>query len=577
MTWSQFRRRLVFLAVVVAAAACTRDSASAVQSHDDPADPDEMVVRVYDVRDLTVTVPHFPGEDVNLDPTGEVTSAEEEPGVAAYRFPASWGVVHARRDALRPATAAPAPVTTWQRSRLAPHTSRLRVGDTETLPQEAFEASVRVDGARARVVLDCLFRNDRDRALEGTFELRLPDGASPWYLAFGECVQTAPTGAGDGAPAAPASRADVLFASGPADLAAARTGIWTAPKEARVVPRARAAWAYAETTRRRVDPALMEWSGAGVFSARVFPLAPARSHRVVIGYDVNLATVGDDLELRLDLPVGVPRRTVNVGVAGDSGVSTVPPAETRVDDGRTCVTFRDPAEEAVVVRIASPAPVLLQGTDPAAGPCFAVTFRPELPEAPARGGTERAVFLVDTSLSGNAEAFPVWLRLVREILERNRAATRSFAVLFFDVGQTWWREEFVPNTPENVDAFVAHAEQIALEGATDLAAALREGASPSWDRAGGRSAAHDVFLLSDGAATWGATEPHEIAAAATQGNAAAVWAYRSGLAGTVCATLEHVARETGGAVVSVVGDHEVAAAATAHARGGWRRSTRGRR
>jgi hypothetical protein len=48
-------------------------------------------------------------------------------------------------------------------------------------------------------------------------------------------------------------------------------------KEARIVPREKAAHAYSETVRRRVDPALVEWAGAGVFNARVFPLMPGKT------------------------------------------------------------------------------------------------------------------------------------------------------------------------------------------------------------------------------------------------------------------------------------------------------------
>ena len=49
----------------------------------------------------------------------------------------------------------------WQPSTLVPHASRVRVGDKEEIPLEGMHVSVRVEGFRARVVLDCFFRNDR--------------------------------------------------------------------------------------------------------------------------------------------------------------------------------------------------------------------------------------------------------------------------------------------------------------------------------------------------------------------------------------------------------------------------------
>jgi hypothetical protein len=469
---------------------------------------------------------------------------------------------------------AAAPVATWKRSPLAPNATRLRVGDTETLPLDAMEAAVRVDGARARVVLDCLYRNDRDRALEGTFELRLPDGASPFYFAFGENAASAP-------PATAPAAAQTAFlgtttasarAVEPDGIAAARESAWTAPKEARMVPRERAAFAYVESTRRRVDPALLEWSGAGVFSARVFPLAPGKVQRVVLGYDVDLVAAGDDLELKFALPSHAPRRAMTLSVPADVDAVVAPAATARAESGRAVYSFVDPAQGEISLRLPHAGSTLLEGVDPAAGPCFAVSFRPDLPESAAAVGTDRAVFLVDTSLSSSPSRFPIWLKLLRETLERNRGTMREFAVLYFDVSTRWWRGGFVANTRGNVDAFLADADDVALEGATDLGAALAEAAAPSWEKpdAAGAFPPRDLFLFSDGAATWGACDPRELEARLAAGHAGALFAYSTGLAGTDGAALARLTRATGGSVVSVVGDAEIAAAATAHARRGFR-------
>src|SRR6185295_16355257 len=236
----------------------------------------------------------------------------------------------------------PEPPATWKRSTLLPNASRLRVGETETLPLDGVEASIRVDGPRARVVLDCLFRNDRERTLEGTFELRLPNDASPFYFAFGESPRAVAT-TGPETLRAPFLGAAAASAAATAvdGIASARTDAWSAPKEARMVPRERAAWAYTETTRRRVDPALVEWSGAGVFSARVFPLAPGRTHRIVFAYDMDLTASGDDQELRFCVPSGAPHRAVAINVGADERPSLTPFA-TRVESGgRVTYAFQD--------------------------------------------------------------------------------------------------------------------------------------------------------------------------------------------------------------------------------------------
>jgi hypothetical protein len=69
--------------------------------------------------------------------------------------------------------------TTWQRSTLDTHRIQIEVGDDETLPIDSLHVQVRVDGFRARVLLDVDFHSPHDQALEGQLQLRLPEGASP--------------------------------------------------------------------------------------------------------------------------------------------------------------------------------------------------------------------------------------------------------------------------------------------------------------------------------------------------------------------------------------------------------------
>ena len=74
----------------------------------------------------------------------------------------------------------------------------------------------------------------------------------------------------------PATRGKGARADQVAAILDAREGEWSRPREARLVPRAQAARAYGEVVRRQIDPALLEWSGADIFSARVFPSPRAR-------------------------------------------------------------------------------------------------------------------------------------------------------------------------------------------------------------------------------------------------------------------------------------------------------------
>ncbi|PID39739.1 MAG: hypothetical protein CSA65_07200 [Proteobacteria bacterium] len=155
---------------------------------------------------------------------------------------------------------------TWKRSTLIPNTSRLMIGDKEHLPLEGMQARIKVDGFCARVVLDLYYLNDRSRSYEGTLKLRLPTGASPYFLAFG---QTAFKAKGNDKPLYFDQQRTRAMGVTPGRLMKERKDSWTGPKEARMVPKEKAAFAYHQTVRRRVDPALLEWSGAGVFSAPI--------------------------------------------------------------------------------------------------------------------------------------------------------------------------------------------------------------------------------------------------------------------------------------------------------------------
>jgi hypothetical protein len=445
--------------------------------------------------------------------------------------------------------------TTWKRSALGAHAVHLRIGDREELPVRSMQANVTVDGTRARVVLDLVVKNDRSSTYEGTFQLRLPEGASPYFFAFGEQVQKI---AGEAPAIFPAEEARRMGGE-PAAIMAARAAEWTGPKEARMVPREQAALAYRDTVRRAVDPALMEWAGPGIFSARVFPLQPGKRHRIVVGYDVPLNRIAGDLEYVFDLPEGVGSKVVDLSIAAPPGaaVEAKPQAPLTPAGDRRWLRFEEPAAKEIVVRVkkAGPAHLVADGY-------FAADLLPSLPAPGAAAAEGAAIFLLDTSLSQNPDRFNVWLKVMDAVLRNNRDTIKRFNVLFFSVDQHFWKPGFVDNTDAALAELAGAAGSVALEGATDLDAAIRRAAAPPG--APVATARWDVFLLSDGASTWGEADLHVTARAVAQSGIGALYAYQTGLAGTDGEALSLVTRELGGAVFSVTGDAEVKAASTAH-------------
>lgn len=454
--------------------------------------------------------------------------------------------------------AASKPATTWKRSQLAAHSIKVEVGDNESLPVRSMQAKVMLDGFMARVVLDFVVKNNGPRQYEGTLKLRLPTGSSPYYFAFG---QDAVAIAGDAVPAFfPTERVRTMGAD-PIQIRNDRQALWQGVKEARMVPKEKAALAYTSTVRRQVDPALLEWSGPSIFNARVFPLVPNKNHRIVLGYDVPLTRIGDDLEYTFDLPDNVASKAIDIAVTTPQGASVdaTPAAKPFQDTTRKYYRFDDPAAKTIAIRVKKPAPAYVVGTDAPTGSYFAADVTPQIPASTAAKGRDTALFLVDTSLSSNPDRFNVWLELLGSVLENNQDTIKQFNVLFFNIEQSFYKPSFVPNDATNRQGVRAFANTLALEGATDVGAALvRATKAPT------SASSYDVFLLSDGSATWGESDAFTMVRRLEKTPVGSIYAYNTGLAGTDTDALSLLTRETGGALFSVTGSSEVKQASTAH-------------
>ncbi|MHC4224145.1 MAG: hypothetical protein ACYSUN_09175, partial [Planctomycetota bacterium] len=435
----------------------------------------------------------------------------------------------------------------WRRSSLASNISRVVVAGGKSLPLNALQAQVRVDGFRARVVLDYFFLNDTGSRQEGRFQVRLPDGGSPFYLAFGETALEAGL-----SPRLPPPATGAALSA----LPDGRRRSWSKVKEARMVERARAAHAYTTITRERRDPALLEWGGGGIFSARVFPLIPGKIHRIVIGYDVDLLPIKDQLHFAFALPKSDRPALVEFDL-DRKPFRLTPSSMPRQVEGRYLCRFQSTRAREFELTLDTPhmrrRAFVLTGTDPGTGTYTVVRTVPRLPREEA-ACSERAIFMVDTSLS-SADSYPVWLRILTGLLDANRDALKEFQVRFFNVDAFPWREGWQANTGENVRALRTYAESVVLEGATDLNSVLRSV----------RNEEADLFLLSDGAANWGNADLHRVAGL-LKGR---LFAYRTGLDGTEASTLELLAAETGGAIFHVAGEADLPQAVRAHRFKAW--------
>lgn len=505
------------------------------------------------------------GQD--MDNQGRTTNGDD-----AVNLPPGHAIASPKPDGTSPSTTPTNTTATWKRSSLTPNASRLKIGDNRELPLEGMQANVQIDGFRARVLLDLYFYNDQANQLEADFQLRLPPEASLYYFAFGETSHQSPDVLKQSLAASPVffsiERSRQLSLD-PKRVMADRGESWIQPKEARVVPREKAAFAYGETIRRRVDPALVEWAGAGVFNARVFPVQPRKLHRIVVGYDVNLTQEQGDLVYRFAAPYA-KQAIVDLRVARMDGVDVTisPDVQAFSDDQQSHYRVENPTE-IIELRQKQPGNVLLVGQGDDSNFYFSGRVEPQLPEVTEMKSPRDGVFLVDTSLSANPDRFNMYLKLLETMLRENRETTPRFAVLFFNAHTKWWQQIFVPNTEENAAALASYAQTLSLEGATDLAAAAAEAVRPAWyPVAEAEQHPRDYFLLSDGAMTWGERDAQAIAAIFSEQNDP-VFAYTTNSAGDDVQALSTIASASGGAVFAVVAEDQITKVAKAHLGRPW--------
>ncbi|MGB0522650.1 MAG: hypothetical protein ACPGJS_06805 [Flammeovirgaceae bacterium] len=451
---------------------------------------------------------------------------------------------------------------TWKRSDKTANMGALFIGDTEQLPLKGSQIAIKIDGFRARVLIDCFFYSDREGQLEGTFKMKLPQGASPYYFAFGESVYLNE----DGTPSASLPFVDVDKHTFSIDeIKELRAGAWTAPKVARVVPKEKAAFAYTQTVRRSIDPALAEWAGADIYNCRVFPLLPKKLHRIVMGYDVNLTSLENDWIFDFQIPEVDCPLVVDVDYVKINGVQSAvsPKVKLQKRTNRQYFRLENPTEKSISIRYKSMKNVaLITPNQSDLNPYVAYSLSPNLTTSISSNQNRHAVIALDVSLSSNPDRFNVWLKLAEALLANNRQQIKTFNVLCFNIESRWWKPSPVANSAANLQEFLAYANTLALEGATDLHSALSIISQSTVNQAS------NIFLLSDGADTWG--EGDSYAMVSRMNSADRLFAFNTGMSGTSLDKLNHLTRASGGALFSVTGEDEIAPASTAFRATPWK-------
>jgi hypothetical protein len=464
--------------------------------------------------------------------------------------------------------------TTWKRSGMPENSIRLEVGDenNDFLPLQAAQMAVQIDGFRVRVLMDCFFFNDKKNNLEGTFKLRLPTGATPYYFAFGETKYLDEENDVDDQnkkKVKPYKIPYTQYNSDKFDLAPGAiedmdSRKWDKVKQARIVSKQKAARAYEGTVSARIDPALMEWAGADFFSCRVFPLSKNTLHRIVVGYEMNMTEALDFREYILTLPKTEKDFKLDMSIHTSENMKPQisPTLESKQVNDRLYVSVENPKKKEYTIRYNTVEPVMLSDDKH-----FAANYRIKLPETKQDKLPADAVFLLDVSLSSQPDKFNVWLKLMEEILINNTDVIRNFSVLCFNIETFWWEKYYLRNSYYNVTQFLEYANTLALEGATDIGAALREASNPSWLKPEKNAPKH-IFLMSDADFNWGESNMHALKTFIRRGDH--IHTYKTGLSGTNNATLDYLSKESNGFSFTVTGEEEAVLVAKSFRYRPWR-------
>lgn len=299
---------------------------------------------------------------------------------------------------------------------------------------------------------------------------------------------------------------------------------------------------YEEIVRRRRDPALVELAGQDLLRARVFPIEPGQSRKIILRYTQILPADAGIVKLRHPQTgsVLVPRAD-NAGelgpIEGDRGLALPRLVTITLDRASGFATPVSPTHSIDLTRQGSEQLQLVARLEAGSGD-FVLLLPRASSEVEAGLVThsldpEREaghfMLLVTPPLAADPIRIPRDLTLVLDVsgsmsgrkIEQARSALAQmlrgldasdrFRLITFSAVVRSFRPELVAATPQNVRDAVSFLHAVAADGSTNVAEALRVALGTRQPE--GRTA--QVVLLTDGRPTAGETEPERIAASAS--------------------------------------------------------------
>jgi len=327
----------------------------------------------------------------------------------------------------------------WQSKVDGKEFATVDVGSGQTLELAHMRVTVKVEGLRVRTLVDHIFKNPHNMALEGEFRYTLPAESSISYYAMFVGPDNGQTpaffGEGDGLKK---KSDEMVGVAGPEDVVkSADKLIWKNLREAKVVAKVAAKQAYEEETSKKIDPALVEKVAPNTFTAKVFPIPANGYNRVLIAYEETLTRIGKTPDAQLEYVFPVPAGDVGQFdftlvalkkfIKGAKLVSDSVPDVKQSDlttawIAKKTLSGKGPGKALAFHFVPTEMGAeydVLAGTDPVLKQSYALArLRPDIPGLKGnKAGSPLGIFLLDTSQSEHPQRFGISLKLLSGILK----------------------------------------------------------------------------------------------------------------------------------------------------------------
>lgn len=269
---------------------------------------------------------------------------------------------------------------------------------------------------------------------------------------------------------------------------------------------------YERIVREQRDPALVEWMGAGMLRARIFPFPAGEKRSVAVRYQQVAPREGDALRVEFRRPDADSERSRNtlqieLPIAG-YGEPYSPTHDVAVhrEGNHRVVELRGNARDVVVlVPVPKNAAASIGVLTHAAGQHEKFALVTVAPPAGATSTASRDVtFVLDVSGSMSGVKLTQAKAAGRQLLNTLNADDR-FRMVDFATDVHTFRDAFVPATRANIEAAQNYLDNLRAEGSTNISGALEDALEAARRQSSERLSL--VLFVTDGEPTVGLRNP----------------------------------------------------------------------